>query len=475
MGYWWIVVIVVVALFLLWRIRMSHPGKIDTGELQMTTSVPTDALLCKLIEMDLSRGGSIRAYQLSASGRVAGVPAGRECIAILTVTDVTERHVGFPVFCMLETMADDEGHFLSSATLQVPYADSAFRNLLFAPVPLDALVLPKRGARELQFEVHVVDPQTSYKCFRAYARVTLYETRYGYFELENVDIETDAAVAGLGLAIGAGDGNLDKRELAVIHRFLDEQIQAVHPEAREVRKQALNDELKALLDNAKAVLLQAPRSVIEAEIRRQCERIQAVGSPELNVKSYTLCVEIVAADEQVNKQELAMLKVAAAGLGINDEQDREIHEHYLRLSMYDKQNLHEAFQYPPGLSTDEKRKYLNERFNVWAGRVTHSDPQIRAEAERWKQVIAAERIELERGLPEQPVAVRPIATARTELDRHEAFQYPPGLSKDEKRKCLNEKYNVWLGRVTHSDPQIRAEAERWMEAIATARKELDRE
>jgi len=347
---------------------------------------------------DLDDGEKLELFKTVVSGNLMVPYAGTECRLIYSMMDVTEPDEPLPVVCYIEDFTDgDSPLFFFATPFTVQYQFSDIDGMEMPPVPPASLYLGKRGKRKLRLTVHIVDAADEEVYGYGETFTTHHQKDYGYTEQGERNTKTDRAIAALGLAICAGDGHIDKREIGAVKRYFSEQFTGIDEEDLVERKAALNAALKELLTDAKENVAKLSVQGAMVEIRRRAKVIAEFDSDPLNQVAFQLAIQIVAADEQVEESELKLIKVVADELNIPSEVDQEMRDRYFKLAMFEKEDRSTALNMPGELSADEQKEFLNREYEKWRRRVTHSDPKVREEATARLEAVTKARRELEDG------------------------------------------------------------------------------
>jgi hypothetical protein len=396
MGY----TVVVIVLFVIWVIRMvmasqEHSGAVEGLQDELAKGLELTITPDELT-LDDESGGTLPIYRVTVTGTIY-VPADQTPCRITTrIRDVTEGDGEddiLPVFCRMGELASEDGCYEHQIEVTVPHQISGVEGMDVAMIPKESLYLAKRGKRILEvvvFGTHVDDAEDEEIFFFGTKRVGYKQKGFGYMESAEFGIEADQAVTGLALAVSAGDGSIDKTELAALQQYLNERIgSARDEEEKEERKKSLQGVYKKMLREIKH------STDRRADFERYCNKILSLDSDDFTQDAYELCVKIVAADGVVEDAELRVLKLVVRLLKIPPELDQELRDRHLRLNMFQETNLKQAIDVPMGMTAEDEKAFLNKEYKKWRARVNHSDTNVREEAETRLAEITRRRKELE--------------------------------------------------------------------------------
>ena len=354
---------------------------------------------------DLEDGETLELLRLELDGTIGLPYAGMPVRLVYSMTDITDPDEKLPVICHIDDYTDGETPiFWLEHELNIQYQISRVEGMELPPVPTAALAYGRRGKRRIKVTVHIVDPSDNTIYAYGEAFTTQTQSDYGYLEQGERNTKTDRAIASLGLAICAGDGHIDKRETQAIKRYFSEQFTGIDEEDLAERKESLNQAMRELMTDAKENLSKLSLGETAEEIRRRAEVIAEFNSEPLNHAAYQLAMQIVAADDQLEEAELAIVKVIADTLEIPAEVDAEMRDRYLKLAMFESADHATALNMPEQLSAEEEKAFLNSEYDKWRRRATHSDPKVREEANARLAAVTKARRELEARGEDQPNA-----------------------------------------------------------------------
>jgi len=291
--------------------------------------------------------------------------------------------------CSVNELGDSEGMFRFSEDFSIPYETSTWDDFQhIATIPLFLLIAPYKGHRQISVLVQITGRGSTRNCYSQGHNTFLFQqTSYGYLEVENEFIKLLPRMAELAICIAAADGHIDAVEKEQIKTF-----------AKEL---SLDDgEIKVSINNAMRRTLEAintrrktPSDIID-EI---CDELIMFDAEELNQRAYRSCVDMVIADDKVEKSEEQALKHIASRLHLSDEFVREIHDEKIRLSMHTNKPAENTLGIPNGLSHEEKKAWVNREYKKWRARATSKNAEYAMEASERLKLLAEMRTKLNRG------------------------------------------------------------------------------
>jgi len=322
-----------------------------------------------------SGGPPLPFKRVAISGSIVVPQPNQHVRIVIGLADVTaSEDNAYPVFCMIPDLCDEDGLFHLEQPTTIPYQFSEVSDMALGAIPLFALVCPVKGTRCLKLSVALVDAATGDRVYtHGSSTFSFVQETLGYLEIQERTRARERQIASLALAISASDGHIDKRESTVIRRFFAERYSQVDDtgERRAMITEALQDTLARLKEKK-----ENPSEVIS----HLCAELADDGDETIAQTAYELCVQVVAADEAVDRREQRALSFVAERLNLPDRYVQEVHDRNLRMSMYDEAEEEQLIGIPADLSHEEKLEYLNSEYRRWRARVTHKDPEVAAEA-----------------------------------------------------------------------------------------------
>ena len=336
-------------------------------------------------------GEKLPCYKVSVSGVVRVPHKDFPCTFHVSLVDVTEPDNICPVLCILPEIADEDGFLRQQFDIDMPHEISSFKGLSVMVFPPEAMVFPRRGRRRISVRVAICpqgNPES--RCFK-YGSTTIFcnSKEYGYLEQEERSVKTNELIACIAITLCASDGNVDRRETAIVKSFFTEQFARL--ENPEKIKQAVNIAMKETLVAHKTGKLD-----IDAKITSLCkELVDGCRREEIHA-AYELAVRIVAADDEVQDKEHASLRKLARQLEISADLAKEIQDKHFAVSMFSQASHESMLDMPTGLTREQKIRFLNRESQKWRSRVNHQNTKVRAEAEMRIQAVTKMRNELEK-------------------------------------------------------------------------------
>jgi tellurite resistance protein len=268
-------------------------------------------------------GEAFEAYLLVVSGTVR-VPM-ENCPARITVTfeDTTDEELGaVPVLCRLPRLANSQGQMHLERSVVLDGSPAVLKGYPLALLPHSCLHLASTGERTVTMTLTLQG--TEYYSDTTYGAAALHvpmsQATRGYGERARSVEKGESSLATLAMAMCASDGHVDARETALIQAFFRQQT---GPESdRGLVSKRVTD---AMEDALSSFYWQGGSQ--KENIQRACTELKSLDDEALLEIAYELCLDVVAADTEVTKEERLALEQAGTSLGLSGAQ-RELLEHH---------------------------------------------------------------------------------------------------------------------------------------------------
>lgn len=190
----------------------------------------------------------------------------------------------------------------------------------------------------------------------------------------------------LALTVGASDRRLDKSEVKLIRDWAEETIvgESTGTDRRRMRREVT----KAIKQAVKFF-----RAGNQIDAYRICKEIVEIAPVWQRYAILDLCLGVAKADGVAAREELEALIKFARRLNVDENKFRGMMEKALPVSMHEVEDSEIVLGVRPDMSKEEARQCLNGQYRKWNGRVTHFDPEIRAQAGLMLELIAQTRSE----------------------------------------------------------------------------------
>jgi hypothetical protein len=295
-------------------------------------------------------------------------------VRMFDITDGAEPEERYGIGCSLEGLHNEHGSFEFVQDLEIPYQATTLSDLAVCAVPDFALMLPKRGRRRVIVYV-LVAPAYQPEEFFSFGSVE-YDMDFdqvGYLEWEDHALEQEEHLVRIFVAASAVDEAIGRAEIDTIKEFFSTRY-----EGREDAKKWKAKASAALRSTVKG--LAEKQTTPGRLLNAAAKAIRDAEEPEVSRAAYEVAVRAVAADGVVNAKEERLLEKLASALDLDSDVVRELRDRNLRASMFEHAEDEKILGMPSGLSDEEKRSWLSSEYGKWRGRVSHTNPDVAAEA-----------------------------------------------------------------------------------------------
>jgi tellurite resistance protein len=250
-----------------------------------------------------------------------------------------------------------------------------------AKIQTDRIILPRKGERNLHFDVAILSRQTA--CVLASAECSLfYESGApGYLDLEENIQRTKTLAVAVAFAVSSADKKIYDCEVALIKSWARQNVDT----------SAASDRAKASLEKALDKTLEFFTDGNQIDVEKICNEIAAIAPLAQRCDIIDLCMNVARADGAVAPEELALLNNMAAWLRLDDELFRNMMAKILPVTLHQVKDAQVVFGLNAAMTKDETRKRLNKEYSKWNARVTNTDPEIQTQADQMLKFIADAR------------------------------------------------------------------------------------
>lgn len=252
-----------------------------------------------------------------------------------------------------------------------------------AQIVPQCFVLPRRGRRQLKYDVAIVSRQTGERLARATCVGAYENTETGYLDVED-DIQRAKTLAvGLAFSVGAANGVLQDPEVNVIGAWVRTNFGSAGVSA------GARLELDRALQKTAAFF----RRGGTLNVAQICQEIVEIAPLVGRLDILDLCLRVAAAKGQVTATEFRLIKELSERLEIDRNRLRTMVEKILPVEMHQTKDAEMILGVTNDMTREEARHQLNREYAKWSSRVISSDPAIRRQADQMIRLIADARVQ----------------------------------------------------------------------------------
>ena len=243
----------------------------------------------------------------------------------------------------------------------------------------ECLIGPNRGTRQLELKCFIWEKsyKPSYKngwlpeggdttggINVINHEFTLFLPNSGYMEIDEERLKVQVASVKLAISIALADGSLDQSEGNEIKKWIKEIVESSLETEKEEIKLALNNSLDEGFKQVKEGLISIPDI---------CNAIKAIGSKADKYDLLELCLDVMAADGEADKEELKQISMISNLIGIDyDEVTKLKDQRLIKLdpsSASNVEDLEQQLGIDPNWDNEKIKKHLVREFTKWNGRL----------------------------------------------------------------------------------------------------------
>lgn len=362
------------------------------------TSAPSSFQVRVVPSVNDFGAGNRECFSLKMRGPINLHPSMLTAVFHLTIWDVTQgksREKRKPVLCSIpQFQLKNTQVFLWTHVVQMPYAQGVLNDWTdVISMPVETLIFPARGRRSLEFELVISSLGIENGPVNRAACIHHHDSQvYGYVDGIQMRIKTEELGLKFAAAVAAVDGHQDQREKAVVRSWMDSRIESLPEDMRAETTRALS---RALM-TAERLGEKITRSEIGIMVEEIVEQYPVASLPKGDLYDVVkLCMEVAAADGTAGPEELKLIDKIAAMLGVDRETFTRYRDKLLPAGMHSEKDIGKILGLNPEWPSGQKKKHLRGLYREWSSRVTHSDPQIRDQAEEMLKIIADERARID--------------------------------------------------------------------------------
>ena len=208
----------------------------------------------------------------------------------------------------------------------------------------------------------------------------------GYLELDKERLEVQKASIRMAVAIALADGTLDKSEGNQIKAWIKGIVDSTSENQKDKVKEILNNELQSSFTDAKNKNI---------DVTKVCNNIKDVGSKADKYDLIELCLDVMAADGEADKEELKYIEKISKLIGVDyNEITKMKDQRLIKLdpSTSSAEGLEEKLGIDPNWDKAKIKKHIINLYGKWNGRLNSLPEGIeRDNAQKMLDLIAEAR------------------------------------------------------------------------------------
>ncbi len=277
----------------------------------------------------------------------------------------------------------DSSEFCYSAELgKLPHEVTAISDWIsIAQLRLDWLELPRKGIRDLLFNLVMLSADADRQLACAQCTFTCENPDFGYMDLQQNVQRVKTLTVALAFAVSAADNKLYDSEIELIKNWARDNINLseTSDKARDKLEKALNETIAFFRDGNKL------------DTYEICKEIVEIVSVADRYDILNLCLHVAQANGSVAGEELSILKNLATWLEVDMSRFRKMMEKVIPIDMLEVMDTEFVLGVTSDMSREKARKQLNKEYSKWRARVTNTNPEIQSQADQMLKLIAEAR------------------------------------------------------------------------------------
>ncbi|MHC4637796.1 MAG: TerB family tellurite resistance protein [Planctomycetota bacterium] len=244
------------------------------------------------------------------------------------------------------------------------------------------LMFPSRGTCDLLFNIKISSREAGRELAKLRHCISYENFKYGYMDLEHNLILTKTLAVALGFSVSAADNNqIADCKIKLIKDWLMKNTDCSRASFRDKYrlKKAFNKTYKFFREKKKI------------NVYNICKETVGISSVAQRYDILEFCMLVARAEGAVSKEELKLLKNISDWLELDYDRFRELMEKIIPASMHNVEDIEVLFGVTPDMTKEQTRQLLNKEYRKWNARVTHSDSQVKNQADHMLELIAETR------------------------------------------------------------------------------------
>ena len=311
-----------------------------------------------------------------------------------------DKTTSLPIVSTFEMTSEESSrvfeHAVSNGNMQDKYWPDWSRVSALIP---ESLIGPHKGTRTLQLQCFLWYEHLKPEFERGYLpedttgginvfthEFNFHLTNPGYLEVDDERLEVQVASIKLAISIAMADGTLDKSEGTEIKNWVKGIVDSAGESQRDEIKETLNNALEEAYNEVKSSPI---------DIEQVCADIKDIGSAADKFDLIELCLDVMAADGEADKEELKQIEQISKLVGIDyDEISKMKDQRLIKLDPTSSSNsgLEEKLDIDPEWDNEKINKHILSLYGKWNGRLNSLSEGIEREnAQKMLDLIAEAR------------------------------------------------------------------------------------
>ena len=250
-----------------------------------------------------------------------------------------------------------------------------------AKIYYDWLNFPRKGTRDLRFEVSILSGEDVKQLACANSTITCEIRTLGYNNLSENAEKVKILSGALAFAVSAIDNKLYRCEIETIKKWARDQIDIPKASKKSSRQ------FEKAFDNTVRFF----RKGYSIDINKICKEIVNITSPSERYDILELCLHVARANGRAASEETYLLEKLAKWLEVDMDKFRTMMEKILPVTMHEVENIEVVLGVTHDMDKDEVLHRLNNEYRKWNARAVNIEPEIQSQAEHMLDMISRAR------------------------------------------------------------------------------------
>lgn len=308
-----------------------------------------------------------------------GNPKVKTTNSVALIFKLYDKETACPILSSIEEASENGSrvfeHYVSIGNLANKYYPDWTRFSFLVP---DALIGPYRGTRKLELDCYVWEeanrpafqngflPQGS--DYRGAINIVKHEFDFyfssaGYLEIDEEKLKIQEVSIKLALSIALADGSFDATEGNEIKKWIKEIVDSSLDSKKDEIKNRLNNALEEGYKDLKENKI---------DVKKLCSEIINIGDKAYKYDLLELCLDVMAADGEADKNELKVISEISTMIGVDyDEVNKLKDQRLIKLDpeALSDSGLEDILGIDPDWDNETIKKHLMQLFNKYNGRL----------------------------------------------------------------------------------------------------------
>ncbi len=321
---------------------------------------------------------NVDTFKLAICGIICSPSGSKQVIAKISITDITDgTHKAKPVHTSIENCQLKNSNIFCYNTEmgKLPCSVTILSDwMAVTDIPVDWLIFPYKGKRNLQFKISVLSDHNDDELARTTCTFFYENSELGYIELEkNMQYAKTMAVP-LAFTIAAADKRISGPELKVIENW--------------VKNDPTTSKTSRKFNTLLARIIASIPIYNRIYSHKICKKIAKTAPLKVRCDILDLCLNTIVANGTAAAKQMDLLKNIAEWIGIYLERFRDMMEKTLPVSMLATEDIEICLGVTSNMNKTQTCRQLSKEYRKWNARVTNRNSEIKTQAENMLKLIA---------------------------------------------------------------------------------------